>query len=294
MAIAMPSNIPRVLADGFTLPEGPRWRAGRLLFSDIYKGNVWSMDMDGQKSLVAKFDDLPAGLGFLPDGSILVALQKSQRLMRVSDGKVALHADLGPLGGHHLNDMVVDAEGRAYVDLRMAPVSLKAPVPGSAETHGDTIALVQPSGECSFAMRGLLTPNGLAITPDGARLIVAETRACRLLEIERDIGTGQLGEQRLFADLGDVRPDGICLDVEGAAWIGALDRNRFMRVMPGRGAVDVIECPGKFAIACVLGGEDRHTLFMMTMQTSWERLARHEGEGFVEAVSVAVPGAGLP
>jgi sugar lactone lactonase YvrE len=294
MASTPSANEPRILADGFILPEGPRWRGSRLWFSDVYKGDVWSIDMRGQKMLVAKFDDFPAGLGFLPDGSLIVALQKSQRLMRVVAGKAVLHADLSPLGGHHLNDMIVDDAGRAYVDLRMVPVNLKAPAPDPAETRADTIALVQPSGDCSIAARGLLTPNGLAITADGEKLIVAETRGCRLLEIDREADSGQLGEARLFADLGDVRPDGMCLDAEGAAWIGALDRSRFMRVVRGRGMVSFIDCPGKFAIACVLGGEDRRTLFMMTTSTTWEKIGRHQGEGFVEVVTVDVPGAGLP
>jgi len=284
----------QVLADGFVLTEGPRWRDGLLWFSDMFRGEVWTLDLRGCKTLIAKFDDHTAGLGFMSDGSLLVVLQQSQKLMRVSQGKSVEHADLRPLGGHHLNDMVVDHAGRAYVDMRMKRVDLVAPAPDPLEGRADVLVMVEPSGNYRVVARDLLTPNGLAITPDGLSLIVAETRGCRLVQFKIDSDNGALSEPKVFAELGDLRPDGICIDVEGGVWVGSPNKCEFVRVRAGAGIVQSIAVPGKFAVACALGGDDRKTLFMLTAITSWEKVARGDSLGFVETIAVDIAGAGLP
>jgi len=289
-----PTRPLRPLAEGLVFPEGPRWRGDRLWFSDMYAGEVCTIDLQGRIERIARFDDHTAGLGFLPNGDLLVVLKQTQRIMRVRGGGVELHADLQPLGGNHLNDMVVDEAGRAYVDVRINAPNYSQLPPETVESAEDFIVRVAPSGTYDVVAKGLLTPNGLAIDASGTRFVVAETRGCRLREYRRDTASGALDSGRISADLAGVRPDGICLDAEGAVWAGSPNTAQFVRVLPDGTIAESIATQGKLAVACALGGPGRRTLFLLTAITTPEELARDRAEGFVEVTTVDVPGAGIP
>ena len=227
------------------------------------------------------------------DGTPIVVLMKTRQIMRIEGSRNTVHADLSDVPAEYLNDMVVDAEGRAYVDL------LRKPPSGSPEDSGDCIMLVELNGQKRVVATGeLYRPNGLAISGDGSTLVVAEGPKHRLtaFSVDRD---GSLHNRRVYAETGLDEPDGICLDAEGAVWIGSPRTNQFLRIREGGETVQSIRVEGKWAVACVLGGPARRTLFMGTarvpadpLRDLWGNLER--SEGFIETVSVDVPGDGLP
>lgn len=281
----MGNQEPTVLLEGILFGEGPRWHEDRLWFSDMWGGKVMTVDMDGNTRDVAQFDH-PSGLGFMPDGSLLVSVMHERRIYRIESGETTVHADLTEIANEMTNDMVVTREGYAYVD-----------------TDLKNVVLVEPDGKARLVAEGMRGPNGLAITPDGQTLVVNETRgeAIRSFSIKPD---GSLGSPELFAELPDVFPDGLCLDEEGAAWIGSpplaaehYGDGVFLRVLPGGEITDRIFTPGRWAIAPMLGGPDRRTLFMTTSSVQNVALLKATGkveDGRIETLRVEVPGAGLP
>lgn len=263
------------LLDGLVFPEGIRWHDGRLWFSDIHTGRVLAVDPDdGRVEVVAELDDdYPSGLGFLPDGSLLVAAIRTKTIRRVADGRVTVHSDLSGYGGDFINDMVTDADGRTYVGTR--------PAMGSAVVDGgDTVLLVHPDGRSEVAATGVTAPNGMVVTADGATYLVAETHAGVITAFDRLPG-GRLGDRRTYATLpSGTPPDGICLGDHGAVWaatgFGGVclhldDRGRVTARVP---ALD-----GRWMLACVVGGRDRGTLFMATIETTMEGVATLDGPG---------------
>ena len=253
-------NNPAPLLDGLAFPEGPRWHDGWLWFSDVSNKRVVRVALDGRHEVVATFDDRPSGLGFLPDGTLLVVAMMQRQLLRVAGGTVGPYADLRDFGGDFANDMVVDREGRAYVGVRSAQLR-----PGFAVAEGDApdcVVVVDPSGQASVAADRLVAPNGTVITPDGRTLVLAETYAHRLTAFDRG-PDGSLSARRVFATLDGVFPDGICLDDEGAVWVGSPYSNEFVRVLEGGVITDRVAVAG--GVACALGGPDRHTLFLLAV-----------------------------
>jgi sugar lactone lactonase YvrE len=279
-------------ANGFRLPESPRWRDGAVWFVDMFAGRVHRMTLDGEVTIVAEFDDHTSGLGFLSDGSVLTALKYKMVIMRIGpDGDTSVHADLGNLGAKHLNDMVVDTEGRAYVDTN----SYLPGQPVAADIR-DRIALVYPNGATTIVAENLLGPNGLAISRNN-HLTVAEIRGKQISAFEIDQGTGTLGEKTLVVSTGpDRAPDGLCVDSEGAVWYASPRTGEVLRILPSGSTSDTVRVdPGKFALACCLGGDDRRTLFITTAVTTSERIGRYEtDDGLIESVRVRVPGEGTP
>src|SRR5579864_9510790 len=213
----------RVLTDGIYFGEGPRWHEGRLWFSDFYAQAVKSVSPAGDLRTELTIDDRPSGLGWMPDGSLLiVSMVKRQLLRRTPDGQIAAHADLSRVATFHCNDMVVDAAGRAYVgnfgfDLDAA-IGARG-VPGVlADQPSAKLALVTPDGQVRVAAEDMHFPNGTVITPDGKTLIVGETLGARLTAF--DIGEGgALSNRRVWAETAPRPPDGIALDAAGAIWI---------------------------------------------------------------------------
>jgi sugar lactone lactonase YvrE len=270
----------RVLLDGLVFPESPRWHDDLLWFSDLQSGRVTTVDLHGNANVVAQLDDRPSGLGFLPDGTPLVVSADKRHVLRIENGATTMHADLSSLDAEWLNDMVVDERGRAYVDV----IGTKAHP--ETDEPVDRIACVEPDGSWRIAAERVLRPNGVVITDDGTTLIHATTRWRRLTAwtIETD---GQLTSPRLWADTKRWTPDGICLDAEGAIWIGALSKEHFVRVLSDGTFDRTIAVPGRWATACMLGGPDGRTLFMAT--------AEHEARrGYIETIEVDVPRAGRP
>jgi sugar lactone lactonase YvrE len=249
------------LLDGLAFPEGPRWHDGWLWFSDVTNKRVERVAPDGRREVVATFDDRPSGLGFLPDGSLLVVAMTQRRLVRVTGGKIEPYADLRDFGGDFANDMVVDAHGRAYVGVRSAKLRAGGPIPSPADAP-DVVVGVDSSGRAWVAADQLVAPNGTVITPDGRTLVVAETYAHRLTAY--DIGDdGSLSARRVYAPLAGVYPDGICLDDTGAIWVGSPYSDEFVRVREGGEITDRLAVPG--GVACALGGENRRTLFLLAV-----------------------------
>ncbi len=281
------TNEPEVLLDGLMFPEGPRWHDEKLWFSDMHAGQVMTVDMNGHAEVITTVARSPSGLGWLPDGRLLVVSMLDRRLLRLdSDGLVEV-ADLAQLASFHCNDMVVDHQGRAYIGNFGFDINARAPF-SPAE-----IILVTPDGQARVVAEEMAFPNGSVITPDGNTLIVAETFGSRLTAF--DIGAdGSLSNRRIWAELAGAFPDGICLDAEGAVWVASpAGKIGVLRVQEG-GEVTHHLNVATHAYACMLGGPQRNTLFILTAETINPDGARAKSSGRIEMVPADVPGAGLP
>jgi sugar lactone lactonase YvrE len=276
-----------VLLGGLGFAEGPRWHDGRLWFSDMGAARVVAVDLDGRAEVVLEVPTRPSGLGWLPDGRLLVVSMRDRRVLRLEpDGEVVVHADLADLASFDCNDMVVDGLGRAYVgnagfDLSARPLEVRA-----AE-----VVLVTPDGEARVVDDEVVFPNGSVVTPDGSTLVVAETfgQCLTAFTIAED---GALTDRRTFASLRGTSPDGICLDAEGAVWVADANGSACLRVREGGEVVDRVDT-GRGCFACMLGGADRRTLFLMTAE-GFEGAAIRRRTAAIEVVEVEVPGAGYP
>ncbi len=275
-----------LLIDGLAFPEGPRWREGRLWFSDMHDHVVMTVDPSGKTEEVVRVETRPSGLGWLPDGRLLVVSMTDRRVLRLEEGRLVEHADLSELAPWHCNDMVVDGRGRAYVG------NFGFDMDAGEGPRATTLVLVQPDGRAEVAAEGLFFPNGTVITPDGSTLVLGETYAARLTAF--CIGDeGRLSERREWARLEGAVPDGICLDAEGAIWVACPVSNQLLRVREG-GAVSHRIPTDRKAIACMLGGDDGRTLFALTARTTGPDEAPKLRSGRIECVTVDVPGAGWP
>jgi len=293
----------RVLVEGLVFGEGPRWHDGKLWLSDMPAHRVMTVSLDGEAEIIVEVPGWPSGLGWLPDGHLLVVSMTDRRLLRLDPGGLTEVADLSGLTQYCCNDMVVDEHGRAYIGHFGFDFFGKQPF-APAE-----IIMVTPDGDTRIVADEMLFPNGTVITPDGRTLIVAETFGARLtaFDIEPD---GSLTGRRVWAQLGEVyhdgisseaenasrragniSPDGICLDAEGAVWVASPSGNEVIRVLEG-GEVTHRVRASRTTIACMLGGPDRRTLFVLTPAANQPGAARDSGR--VEIVEVDVPGAGLP
>lgn len=287
----------KVLAEGIYFGEGPRWRDGRLWFSDFYAKAVKSVSLAGDLRTEIDLDDRPSGLGWMPDGSMLiVSMTKRMLLKRSPAGVVSAHADLSEVASFHCNDMVVDAEGRAYVgnfgfDLD-AELTARG-VPAVLADHTTArLACVAPDGTVSVAAEDLHFPNGTVITPDGKTLIVGETLGGVLTAF--DIGpSGRLSNRRVWASTAPRVPDGIALDAAGRIWIANPIAPECALIAEGGEVVEVIDT-GQPCYACMLGGDDGATLFMLTAMSSVAHDAAAAPTGKLLIATVDAPHAGLP
>jgi sugar lactone lactonase YvrE len=286
----------KALAGGLYFGEGPRWRDGRLWFSDFYDHAVKSVDAAGVVRTELTIDDQPSGLGWLPDGRLLIVAMHRRQVLRVDADGVRVHADLAGVAAHHANDMIVDAQGRAYVgnfgfDLDAA---LKARgVPGVIAEHPTAkLARVDPDGRVHGAADDLHFPNGCVLTPDGRTLIVAETLAMCLtaFDVAPD---GALSGRRIWARLGMRAPDGICLDADGHVWVANAIAPECVLVAPG-GAIVATVNTDQPCFACMLGGPARRTLYMMTAPSSVAEQVSAARQGRILQAEVTTPGAGRP
>ena len=250
--------MPQLLLDGLAFPEGPRWREGRLWFSDMHAHEIVAVDEAGARETMLAWNGPVSGLGWLPDGRLLFVSMEDRKLMRRdADGAVATHGDLSGIATWHANDMVVDAQGRAYVgNFGFSLHPMGAPVAA-------TLARVDSDGSVHAAAPDLMFPNGMVITPDGKTLIVGESFAGRFTAF--DIApNGALSNRRVWAQLSDgAIPDGSCLDADGAIWTASPTTKQVLRVREG-GAVQETIATEQQAIACMLGGGDGKTLFIIT------------------------------
>jgi sugar lactone lactonase YvrE len=254
----------------------------------MWGNEVVAVTPDGVRETVVSADGPVSGLGWLPDGRLLVVSMEDRKLMRrEADGRLVEHADLSGVATFHCNDMVTDAAGRCYVgnfgwDLfdRDAP---RTPA---------KLARVDPDGSVHVAAEDLVFPNGTVITPDGKTLIVGETFAGQMtaFDIAAD---GSLSNRRVWAALPEgAVPDGCCLDAEGAVWVASPTTNDVIRLKQGGEVAERIDL-GRGGYACMLGGSERRTLFILAADSSVPDPAAARS-GVIEAVEVEVPGAGLP
>ena len=274
------------VVDGLTFTEAPRWRDGKLWFSDFYTQRVLTVTPGGRLETIVEIPQRPSGLGWTPDGALLVVSMLDRRLLRVDDGKASVVAELSSLATGPCNDMVVDAAGRAFVGNF-----------GFDRHRGEPprttcIARVDPDGRVTRAADELSFPNGTVITPDGRTLIVAETLAHRLTAFDV-AADGALSSRRVFAALEGCFPDGICLDADGAVWVADARTPRVLRVLDVGRIERTIPTGARFAFACMLGDDDRRTLYLCTSTGSGPAMA-DKRDGAIERVRVDVPGAGLP
>ena len=288
-----------VVSSGHRFLEAPRWRDDRIWFSDFYAHVVYSAREDGSDLQVeAAVPQQPSGLGWLPDGRLLVVSMRDRKIMRREpDGTLAVHADLSGHATGHLNDMCVDADGRAYVGNFGFDLMSGAPVEPAA------LHRVDPDGTVTEVADDLWFPNGSAITPERT-LIVAETFGNRVsaFDITDD---GRLTNRRVWAEFGPlpadrsleaalgaltVAGDGACLDAEGAMWIADATGARLIRVVEGGTVTDELR-PRMPAYACALGGSDGRTLYACTAPDFDEGARGAAREAELVAITVAVPAA---
>ena len=275
------------LLDGLTFPEGPRWHDGRLWFSDFYTQRVVAVDPGGRAETMLEVPQRPSGLGWTPDGALLVVSMLDRRVLRVENGATRVLADLSAVATGPCNDMVVDGRGRAYVG-NFGYDRHKGEPPRTT-----CLARVDPDGRVTRAAEDLFFPNGTVITPDGRTMIVGETQGHRLtaFDVAPD---GTLSNRRVWAQFEDaVFPDGICLDAEGAIWVSDARGSALLRVREGGKVDGTVSTGSRYAFACMLGGADRRTLFVCTSTGSGPGMA-DKRDGAIETVRVDVPGAGLP
>jgi len=272
--------------DGLGFAEGPRWRENRLWFSDFILQRVASVDLAGEVRIEAELDDWPSGLGWLPDGRLLVvSVHKKRLLRREHGGDLVVYADLAGIAEGPANDMVVAANGTAYVGNLGSDLFAGEPV------REAKLAVVHADGRVSVGAEGLLVPNGSVITPAGDTLIVGESfgHRYRAFPISLD---GSLGEGRIWADFGEGRnPDGCTLDAEGAIWFANPVANHVARVFEGGEVTEVIEVPD-IPWACALGGNDGRRLFVLTCPGGPTEV--EPGNARLWMTEVDVPHAGLP
>jgi sugar lactone lactonase YvrE len=291
-----------IVAEGLSYPEGPRWHAGRIWYSDLYTHRVLSSSEDGSDCRVeAEVPGQPSGLGWLPNGQLLVVSMRDRRLLRrEADGDLVTHADLAGLVGGDLNDMVVDAVGRAYVG------NLGFDIGSGSPLEPATLLRVDPDGSITAVADDLWFPNGSAITDDGV-LIVNESFGNRVtaFDLAED---GTLANRRTWAQFGDlpterqvgkvlrqlsVSADGCALDADGALWVADAIGSRVLRLRSGGELLDEIVL-GTGVFACMLGGRDGRTLFLCTAPDADGRARAKTLEGKVLAIRVEVPRAGRP
>ena len=278
---------PQTLMTGISFGESPRWHEGRLWFSDWGTQEVVAVDPEGNSEVVVSVPSSPFCIDWLPDGRLLVVSGSEARLLRrESDGSLVDHADLGGLSGHPWNDIVVDGRGNAYV----GNIGFDFP---EGEFAPGSLALVTPDGEARQVADGLAFPNGVAVTPDNSTLIVAESYGGRLTAF--DIGDGGgLSNRRVWADLDGGVPDGICLDSEGAIWYADVPNERCVRVREGGEVLQTVELD-RGCFACMLGGPDGKTLFMVAREwRGMESAAVEEKTGQILTAPASAAGAGRP
>jgi sugar lactone lactonase YvrE len=278
---------PRCLLDGGRYYEGPRWHAGRLWFVDCMERTVLSVSLSGECEQHAKLDDdTPCGLGVLPDGTLIVLTMFRKRLLAYRDGELSLYADLSAIANGTIDDVIVDGHGRAYV----GDLGFDLPPPPDRGAVG-RIILVMPDGAARVVAEGLRFPNGIAVSADHNRLVVAEMDGACIADYEMHPD----GSLKLRGRFGTMKsPDGICLDREDAVWVAAFEDDAFIRLDPGGRELQRIEVPGRRALACALGGAERKTFFCLSAATSYEELRQRKSSSRIDVVDVEVAGTGYP
>jgi len=284
--------------------EGPRWHEGTWWVSDFYRKAVYTVTTDGVETKQLDVEEQPSGMGWLPDGSLVVVSMKDRHLIRRgTDGTVEHYADLSAVADGHLNDLVVDDTGRVYVG------NFGFDLMGGADMVTANLARVDPDGTITVVADGLNFPNGTLITPDGRTLIVAETTGAAFVAFTI-ADDGALTDRRVWGSMSEVpetknvmealgagapAPDGCTLDADGHIWFADAIGARVARVAPGGEIVESVPMPeGLGAFACQLGGDDGRTLLICAAPDFFEHNRAHAEEAVLLTMPVDVPHAGRP
>ena len=302
------------LTGGLYFGEGPRWHENKLWFSDFYSHKVMTLDENNSLETVCDVPSQPSGLGWLPNGDLLIVSMLDRKILKFSEGSISVHADLSEYVAHKCNDMVVSRDGTAYVGnfgMGDAGESLNS-------TH---LMIIKSDGTVLKGPDNLLFPNGTVITEDGKNLIVAETLGAKLTSFDIE-DNGELTNRKLWArtsplfslliikflsslgfDLSKVDfskysknlhvPDGICLDEKNGIWIASPTTKAVVRIEKGGNITDKINTP-KGAFACMLGGKERKTLYVIISNSSDPEEAQASPEGEIHSIEVEIPGVGKP
>ncbi len=302
------------LIGGLYFGEGPRWHENKLWFSDFYSHKVMTLDENNSLETVCEVPNQPSGLGWLPNGDLLIVSMLDRKILRFSEGSISVHADLSEYVAHKCNDMVVGRDGTAYVGnfgMGDAGESLNS-------TH---LMIVKSDGTVLKGPDNLLFPNGTVITEDGKNLIIGETLGAKLTSFDIE-DNGELTNRKLWArtsplfslliikflssmgfDLSKVDfskysknlhvPDGICLDEKNGIWIASPTTKAVVRIEKGGNITNTINTP-KGAFACMLGGKERKTLYVIISNSSDPEEAQASPEGEIHSIEVEIPGVGKP
>jgi sugar lactone lactonase YvrE len=280
---------PQILKTGLVIGESPRWHEDRLWFSNWGAQEVIALDLDGTSEVVTRVPTtIPFSIDWLPDGRLLIVSGPERLLLRREpDGSLVTHADITGLSDYSWNEIVVDGRGNAYVNG--AGFDLMA----GGEVRPGIVAVLTPDGSARQVADGVEFPNGMAVTPDNSTLIVAESYGRRLTAFDIGADAG-LSNRRVWANLGDGVPDGICIDAEGAVWYADVPNRRCQRVREGGEVLQTIPLD-RGGFACMLGGADGRTLFILAAE--WNGPANmFDGPptGQVLTARAPAPGAGWP
>lgn len=271
------------IVDEMMFIEAPRWRGEHLWFSDMHDETVYRLKPGEALQAIATVPHSPSGLGWLPNGDLLISSMADRKIMRLSaDGELGEHADVSHIAKFHINDMITDSRGRAWVG------NFGFLFGQGGSPRATKLARIDPDGSTHIAADDLMFPNGMVVTPDGRTLIVAETFAHKLTAF--DVAeSGDLSNRRDWANLEGLNPDGICLDQSGAIWIASPTDHAFLRVREGGEILQRIPI-GRQAIACTLGGADGRTLFMCSSRAVTREACRAKNSAQIATIRVDVAG----
>ena len=275
-----------VLADDFVFLEGPRWHKNELWVSDMWDYTIFRIAEDGSRTPVIKVPNRPSGLGFLPDGTLIVASMADRIVYKVVDGELIVHADLSDSVEADINDTIVDQHGRIYVG------NFGYDLFAEAAEKPTRIIVIEADGSHRYVGDELIFPNGMVINQNGSQLVVAESFAHKLTRFDIDTN-GDLSNRKTYAELGELTPDGICLDVEDHIWVASFATGDFVRVAPNGTIKERIKVDGA-AVACQLGGADGHTLFCLVFAGDIADITSGKRLGRIETVRVSAAAAGSP
>jgi sugar lactone lactonase YvrE len=276
----------RTVLTGLTFGESVRWHQDRVWFCDWVQGEVVASTPDGQREVMARVDGMPFCIDWLPSGELVITGQP--KLLRQREGELETYAELGHITTYPWNEVAVHASGNAYAN------SINFDFATGGEYQPGLIALVRPDGTAETVADDIAFPNGMAVSPDNATLIVADSYRHQLVAF--DIGAdGGLSNRRVWAELGEGTPDGICVDAQNAVWYADVPNHRCVRVIEGGEVLEIVELD-RGCFACALGGPDGTTLFVVAAE--WRGMTEPEpvspGTGQVLTIQVDVPGASWP
>jgi sugar lactone lactonase YvrE len=276
------------IIDGLAFPECPRWHDSALWFSDQHGGDVWRLSGDGNAERILQVPGGPSGLDWLSDGSMVVVSMHEKALYRYDGRALSVIADLSPYCGGLANDMIVTADDYAIIG------NIGYDFSAGEELRSTVLVSVDTStGDVAVVAEDVTIPNGMVITPDGATLTLSESLGHKLVSYTLSYG-GRLSDPRIFADLGEAVPDGICLDAEGCVWYASIGMHEVVRVGPGGRVHDRLSTGDREAVACMLGGADRCQLYVCTSTGLLAEDTVRAMAGRIEVSTVKVPGVGRP